>query len=106
MVGDLFADAGATLVSGDTNTNSILETTETWVYTAQYTVTQADLNAGTDLVNVATVDTEVENTGNVTLASIVVTDDTFGHQGELRRWNVLRHQAIGLDSTENGDPGI
>ena len=54
---DTFA-GGATLVSGDTNTNSILETTETWVYSADYVVTQADLNAGTALVNVARVDTD------------------------------------------------
>ena len=54
---DTFA-GGATLVSGDTNGNNILETTETWVYTADYTVTQADLNAGADLVNVAAVDTD------------------------------------------------
>ena len=47
-----------TLVSGDTNNNSILETTETWVYSADYVVTQADLNAGTALVNVAGVDTD------------------------------------------------
>ena len=58
VLGDLFADAGATLFSGDVNTNSILETDETWVYTAQYTVTQADINAGTALVNVATVVTD------------------------------------------------
>ena len=45
----------ATLDSGDTNTNSILETTETWVYSATYTVTQADINAGTALVNTASV---------------------------------------------------
>ena len=32
--------------------------TETWIYSAIYTVTQADINAGTDLVNVATVDTD------------------------------------------------
>ena len=57
VLDDVFA-GGATLVSGDTNTNNILETTETWIYTADYTVTQADLNAGTDLVNVAAVDTD------------------------------------------------
>jgi uncharacterized repeat protein (TIGR01451 family) len=51
---DLFA-GGATLTSGDENDNDILETTETWVYTADYTVTQADINAGDDLVNVASV---------------------------------------------------
>ena len=45
VVDDVFA-GGATLVSGDTNNNSILETTETWVYSADYMVTQADLNAG------------------------------------------------------------
>ncbi|MEZ4636207.1 MAG: hypothetical protein R2856_14800 [Caldilineaceae bacterium] len=54
---DAFA-GGATLVSGDVNNNNILETTETWTYSADYTVTQADLNAGTDLVNVAVVDTD------------------------------------------------
>ena len=53
---DAFA-GGATLVSGDDGDN-ILETTETWVYSADYTVTQADLNAGAALVNVATVDTD------------------------------------------------
>ena len=57
VLDDVFA-GGATLVSGDTNANSILETTETWVYSADYVVTQADLNAGAALVNVATVDTD------------------------------------------------
>ena len=28
---------------------------ETWIYTATYAATQADINAGTDLVNTATV---------------------------------------------------
>ena len=32
--------------SAATNGDSILETTETWVYSADYMVTQADLNAG------------------------------------------------------------
>ena len=57
VLDDVFA-GGATLVSGDTNTNNILETTETWVYSADYAVTQADLNAGANLVNVAVVDTD------------------------------------------------
>ena len=54
---DLFA-GGASLTSGDVNMNSILETTETWIYTATYTVTQADINAGINLVNTAIVDTD------------------------------------------------
>ena len=53
---DTFA-GGASLFSGDTNNNNVLETTETWTYTADYVVTQADLNSGADLVNVAVVDT-------------------------------------------------
>jgi uncharacterized repeat protein (TIGR01451 family) len=56
VVGDEFA-GGATLTSGDDGDN-ILETTETWTYTADYLVTQADLNAGTALKNTATVDTD------------------------------------------------
>ncbi len=56
VLDDVFA-GGAIYLSGDINTNSILETTETWTYSADYVVTQADLNAGTNLVNVAGVTT-------------------------------------------------
>ncbi|MBA0884997.1 DUF7507 domain-containing protein, partial [Flavobacterium undicola] len=42
------------LQSGDTNTNSILDVTETWVYKANYTVTQADIDAG-NITNQASV---------------------------------------------------
>ena len=34
---------GATLASGDENANEVLETTETWVYNADYDVTKATL---------------------------------------------------------------
>jgi hypothetical protein len=37
---------------GDANTNNILEVTETWIYTATYTVTQADIDAGTNQASV------------------------------------------------------
>ena len=33
-----------TLTSGDTNANNLLETTETWTYTATYTLAQADVD--------------------------------------------------------------
>ena len=42
---------------GDTNGNSILDTNETWTYTISYTVTQADIDAGLDLTNTASVTT-------------------------------------------------
>jgi uncharacterized repeat protein (TIGR01451 family) len=48
---------GPTLTSGNTNNNATLETTEIWVYTATYTVTQADLDGTGTFSNTATVDT-------------------------------------------------
>ncbi len=54
---DVFA-GGATRTGGDTNSNNILDVGETWTYTATYDVTQADIDAGTPLVNLATIDTD------------------------------------------------
>ncbi|PKH69167.1 hypothetical protein CXF59_00160, partial [Flavobacterium sp. ALD4] len=45
----------ALLSGGDANINNILEVTETWTYTATYTVTQADIDAG-KITNQASVD--------------------------------------------------
>jgi uncharacterized repeat protein (TIGR01451 family) len=50
--------AGASLVSGDTTDPGVLDVGEVWVYGATYTVTPADLTAGTPIVNTATVDTD------------------------------------------------
>src|SRR5262249_54425818 len=46
-------DLTLTLASGDSNTNSLLDVGETWSYSATKAVTQAMLNAGGDLVNIA-----------------------------------------------------
>jgi len=48
---------GLMLDSGDDG-DGVLETNETWTYKAYYDVTQADLNSGKAIVNVATVDTD------------------------------------------------
>ena len=48
---------GPTLSSGDTNSNSILEDTETWVYSATYVVTQANIDGVGNFSNTATFDT-------------------------------------------------
>jgi len=55
---DRLVAGGATYASGDTNKDSILNVGEAWTYTASYLVTQADINAGTNLVNTATVTTD------------------------------------------------
>src|SRR6478752_2177535 len=41
--------------AGDTDQDSLLDVGETWQYTASHQVTQAELDAGTNIVNVATV---------------------------------------------------
>ena len=47
-------DFNPTFSGGDTDTDGLLDVGETWTYTAAHTVTQAELDAGADLVNVAT----------------------------------------------------
>lgn len=42
---------GPTLVSGDTNSNNILEITETWTYTGTYLLTQANVNTAAGIAN-------------------------------------------------------
>ena len=57
---DTLPDGSAGVLAGpvgDTNGNSILDTSETWAYTISYTVTQADIDAGLDLTNTASVTT-------------------------------------------------
>ncbi|AWV98359.1 DUF7507 domain-containing protein [Arcticibacterium luteifluviistationis] len=44
-------------VSENINTNNVLDTTETWTYTISYAVTQADIDAGAELINNAVVTT-------------------------------------------------
>ncbi|WP_157231767.1 PKD domain-containing protein, partial [Cecembia lonarensis] len=46
------------LVSGDSNGNNALDTDETWVYNASFEVTQAMIDAGTDIVNTAFVNSD------------------------------------------------
>ena len=55
-VTDPKCDAAPTLTSGDTNADSKLQLAETWVYTCNHTVTQAEIDAGGNLSNTVTVD--------------------------------------------------
>ena len=89
VVTDAFADAGSlTLVSGDDG-DGVLETTETWRTPRTHTVTQAEMNAGDDLVNVATADTDQTDPEDDDATSTVDqspdADDRQGLRAETRR---------------------
>ena len=55
-VSDPNCDAASSGPTGDTNNDSKLQTSETWVYTLRHTVTQAEIDAGGNLSNTVTVD--------------------------------------------------
>ena len=55
--GALTLTSGPTLTSGDFVPLGTLDASETWVYTATYAVTQANINNGTTISNVSTFDT-------------------------------------------------
>jgi len=49
-------DVTLTYLSGDTNTDGILDVVETWIYTGSYTVTQAEMDAGGTIQTTVTAD--------------------------------------------------
>ena len=53
--GNTSDDFNPSFTGGDTDSDNLLDVGETWTYTATHTVTQAELDAGTPIVNVATV---------------------------------------------------
>ncbi len=63
--------SGPTL-SGDTDGDGILDTSETWIYVASYDVVQADVDDGNDLVNTATFDS-AETTAVLDAATTTIT---------------------------------
>ena len=54
--GDTSDDFSPSFVGGDTDGNSALDVGETWTYSRTKNVTQAMLDAGTDIVNIVTAD--------------------------------------------------
>ena len=55
-VTDPKCDAAPAYVSGDSDTDSKLDLSETWIYSCSHTVTQAELDAGGNLSNTVTAD--------------------------------------------------
>src|SRR6478752_6175964 len=63
---------------GDTDQDNLLDVGETWQYTASHTVTQAELDAGTAIVNTATV-TGAGATSDTDDASVAVAQSKILH---------------------------
>ena len=55
-VGDPNCDAAPAYQSGDTDTDTLLDLSETWTYSCSRTVTQAEMDAGGNLSNTVTAD--------------------------------------------------
>ncbi|SEA71286.1 beta strand repeat-containing protein, partial [Bizionia paragorgiae] len=85
VVDDTFVTIGPTLTGGDTNNDNILDVGETWIYTATKIVTQVMIDAGTDLVNTASVtSTEV---------ATAVVDDATTIVEQKPSWTVTKEAA-------------
>ena len=64
--------------SGDSNSDSKLQTTETWTYTCSHTVTQAEIDAGGNLSNTVTADS-VESAPDTDTKNIPISQNPAIH---------------------------
>ena len=71
-------DFNPSFTGGDTDHDSLLDVSETWNYTATHTVTQAELDAGAAIVNMATV-TGTGATPDTDDASVTVAQSKILH---------------------------
>ncbi|WP_188476229.1 DUF7507 domain-containing protein, partial [Dokdonia pacifica] len=95
--------AGITFVDGDTDGDGELDVDETWTYTAEYTITQDDIDAGA-VLNQATVE------GTDTNGDIVsdLSDDDSTVEDDITTTELCQGASIALIKTgifndENGD---
>jgi uncharacterized repeat protein (TIGR01451 family) len=100
---------GPTYVSGDANSNSILDVGESWDYTATYVISQADLDGGS-VLNTAAVSGEDPNglpvvgddseTVNADPNAIIANDDAYGpvngSEGDGNIGNALDNDTLNL----------
>ncbi len=77
-VTDLNCSVVPTYQSGDTNSDSKLQTTETWIYTCSHTVTQAEIDADGDLSNIVTADS-VESAPDTDTKNIPISQNPAIH---------------------------
>ncbi|MFN4764680.1 hypothetical protein ACKGJN_16245, partial [Gillisia sp. Q332] len=76
VVTDPQATTGPTYASGDTNLDEILDVSETWIYSATYTVTQSDLDLGYFTNTASANGTYNDNTGTATPMTPATGSDT------------------------------
>ena len=67
--------SGPTLTSGDAAPLGVLNAGETWIYTATYAVTQANINNGAAITNSATFDTAETSPSTSNTASTTITQN-------------------------------
>ncbi len=109
VVTDLLPDNTAGTVSAAVESGTadgILSIGETFTYTVSYTVTQADINAGTTLVNTASVttaglpDPEEDTAGTITQApSLTMPKRANGEISNGTRW-----RSVAIDCIRDGQP--
>jgi uncharacterized repeat protein (TIGR01451 family) len=100
-----------TLVSGDTDLDGVLDVGETWIYTASYTVSQEEINAGDPIHTEVTVDTDqtdpVSRENDVTIANVAPTTgvDTYGLHWSADNLDVDAGEGVlANDSDANSNP--
>ena len=102
---------GATLISGDLTNglpppNGVLETTETWVYTATYVATTTDIKVGVTLVNTASVVTDQVPGPTTDDARTTISPFATGGSGVLLAGDyVMFAQARDGNARETGNNG-
>ncbi|MFZ2286037.1 MAG: gliding motility-associated C-terminal domain-containing protein, partial [Bacteroidales bacterium] len=109
---------GATLISGDTNSNNILDVGETWTYAATYAVTQSDIDAGAALVNRAEINTNqtdlqwAEATTTISQLAAwsmtkVATEENYDAAGDILHYTITINNDgnVSIGSITVTDPG-
>ncbi|MBD0825409.1 DUF7507 domain-containing protein [Aestuariibaculum marinum] len=78
VLNDPLLGGDVTLASGDTNSDNILDVTETWIYTADYTITQSDIDAGmvSNQATVTGIGADGTNVSDLSDDDSILEDDT------------------------------
>jgi LPXTG-site transpeptidase (sortase) family protein len=82
--------------SGDSNSDDLLQLSESWLYTCSHTVTSTEINELTNLSNTATADSEESNTDTSTINIQISKDPIVG----------IAKRVVGTPSKVTGKPGV